>query len=192
MIMAPITAPTAPPPPIKRAALGITLRCQKCVAPPTMRPGMLRTSSFLHARKPKYGPPDDSGTPSGVRGLQMDPWTSRGFLAEASLLIPAQPTLGSLILAAGNPGRFGGFYAARAQQGTGTTPIADVLSVSPLLLEKYMQAAEKIATEGGVDGDVIAGVADALVAKIAELPEPARAGGDTAVYAAWRDAASQS
>jgi hypothetical protein len=31
------------------------------------------------------GPVVYGGTPSGVRGLQMDPWTSRGFLAEATL-----------------------------------------------------------------------------------------------------------
>ena len=32
---------------------------------PMMRPGIWRTCSGFVAMKPKYGPPDDSGTPSG-------------------------------------------------------------------------------------------------------------------------------
>ena len=32
---------------------------------PTMRPGIWRTCSWRVVMKPKYGPPEDSGTPSG-------------------------------------------------------------------------------------------------------------------------------
>ena len=37
----------------------------RSVVRPTMRPGICRTCFCLQVMKPKYGPPDDSGTPSG-------------------------------------------------------------------------------------------------------------------------------
>ena len=37
---------------------------------PTMRPGICRTCSMRVVMKPKYGPPEDSGTPSGCPSPQ--------------------------------------------------------------------------------------------------------------------------
>ena len=37
---------------------------------PTMRPGIWRTYSIRVVRKPAYGPPEDSGTPSGWQSPQ--------------------------------------------------------------------------------------------------------------------------